>query len=71
MKVTTLPGVVENGLIRLAGNVQLPEKTAVYVIVPGVDIPSVAYLGSPRLVHPEQAADFEKKVVEEPQDAGE
>jgi hypothetical protein len=70
MKVTTLSGIVENGQIRLADNVRLPEKATVYVVIPGVEIPSVAYLGSPRLVHPEQAADFKKEVIEEIQDAG-
>ena len=69
MKVTTLQGIVENGQIRLADNVRLPEKTAVYVIVPGIDIPSVVRLGSPRLAHPEQAEDFCKE-VEVIQDAG-
>ena len=70
MKVTTFPGIVENGQIRLAGNVRLPERTAVYVVVPGVEMPSVGYIGSPRLVHSEQAADFEKEVVEELPNAG-
>jgi hypothetical protein len=65
MKVTTLPGIVENGQIRLAGDVRLPEKTTVYVVIPGVEVLSVGYIGSPRLVHPEQAADFKKEVVEE------
>lgn len=35
-----------------------------YVVVPDVEIPSAAYVGSPRLVHPEQAVDFKKEVVE-------
>ncbi len=70
MKVTTLPGIVENGQIRLADNVRLPEKATVYVVIPGVEFPGVVRMGSPRLVHPEQAADFEKEVVEENQDAG-
>jgi hypothetical protein len=70
MKVTTLPGIVENGQIRLADNVRLPEKATVYVVIPGVEITSAAYIGSPRLVHPEQAADFKKEVIEEIQNAG-
>ena len=69
MTVTTLPGTVVNGQIRLADNVRLPENATVYVVIPGVEISRVAYIGSPRLLHPEQAADFEKEVVEETQDA--
>ena len=63
MKVTTLPGIVENGQIRLADNVRLPEKATVYVVIPGVEISTVAFVASPRLAHPEQAADFQKEVV--------
>ena len=70
MNVATFTGTVENGQIRLAGDVRLPEKTTVYIVVPG-GVPSTnAYIVSPWLVHPEQAADFVKKVVGEPQDAG-
>jgi len=69
MKVTTFQGIVENGQIRLPASVRLPEKATVYVVIPGVEIPSVGYIGSPRLAHPEQAADFQKKVSEEIQDA--
>lgn len=70
MSVTTIEGVVENGRIRLPPSVRLPEKAKVYVVVPDVKVPSVAYIGSPRLMHPEQAADFQKEVVEGNQDAG-
>ena len=70
MKMMTVSGIVENGQIRLADNVHLREKTLVYVIVPGVEIPSGASLAGPKLVHPEQAADFEMKVVEDTQVAG-
>jgi hypothetical protein len=64
MKVTTLQGFVENGQIRLADNVRLPEKTLVYVVVPGVEIPAVVHVASPRLAHPEQTDDFKKEVKE-------
>jgi hypothetical protein len=70
MKVTTFQGIVENGQIRLPANVHLPEKATVYVVIPNIENPPVSYLGSPRLVHPEQAADFKKVVVEEAQDDG-
>ena len=65
MKVTTLEGEVEHGYIKLPGNVHLPEKLKVYVIVPDMEEIPTAYIGSPRLVHPEQAADFRKEVSEE------
>ena len=69
MKVTTFEGIIENGQIRLPANVHLPEKTRVYVVVPEVETSSMAYVGSPRLAHPEQARDFEKQVIEETNDA--
>jgi hypothetical protein len=65
MKVATFEGFVENGQIRLPISIRLPEKAKVYVVVPDLEVPSVPYIGSPRLVHPEQAADFEKEVVED------
>ena len=65
MRVTTFEGIVENGQIRLPATVRLPERAKVYVVIPDVEIQTVAYVGSPRLVHPEQAADFKKEVVEE------
>ena len=37
MSVTTYQGTVENGQIRLAGNVHLPENAKVYVIVPDIE----------------------------------
>ncbi len=69
MRVTTFEGIVENGQIRLPATVRLPEGAKVYVVIPDVEIQTVAYIGSPRLVHPEQAADFKKEVVEELPDA--
>jgi len=70
MGVRTFEGIVEQGQIRLPANVRLPEKAKVYVVIPDIEVQTVAYIGSPRLVHPEQAADFIKKVIEEPPDAG-
>jgi hypothetical protein len=64
MKVTTFQGVVENGQIRLPAGVRLPDKAKVYVVVPEVEVRPAAYIGSPRLAHPEQSADFEMEVVE-------
>jgi hypothetical protein len=68
MGVTTIEGVVENGRIRLPAAVRLPERTKVYVVIPDVEVQTVAYIGSPRLVYPEQAVDFVKEVIEEPSD---
>ena len=34
MPITTFSGTVEGGLVKLAANVHLPEKTRVYVVVP-------------------------------------
>jgi len=70
MRVTTFEGIIENGQIRLPATVRLPERAKVYVVIPDVEIQTVAYIGSPRLVHSEQAADFKKEVIEEPADAG-
>jgi hypothetical protein len=65
MSATTFEGVVEQGRIKLESDVRLPEGTKVYVVVPGVEIEARrVYLHSPRLAHPEQAADFELEVVE-------
>ena len=69
MKVVTFEGVVENGQIRLPANVRLPEQARVYVVIPEIKVPSGAYIGSPRLMHPEQAADFKKEVIEDSRDA--
>jgi hypothetical protein len=63
MRVATFEGFVEDGQIRLSGGVRLPEKVKVYVVVPDVEVPSPGYIGSPRLVHRQQAADFEKEIV--------
>ena len=65
MQVTTFEGVIENGKIRLNTNISLPEKTKVYVVVPGLETPKTAHIYSPRLAYPEQAVDFKKEVIEE------
>ena len=65
MQVTTFEGIVENGKIRLITNINLPDKTKVYVIVPGFETRKAAHVYSPRLVHPEKVADFKKEIIEE------
>ena len=69
MAIVTYEGVVEHGQIRLKAGVRLPEKAKVYVIVPDIQIERGAHIPSPHLAHPEQAADFELEVTEEPFDA--
>jgi len=69
MPLTAIEGVVENGKIRLREQVTLPENTRVYVIVADVPVASSPQIHTPRLAHPEQAADFRKQIVEIPPDA--
>jgi hypothetical protein len=69
MSVVAIEGIVENGRIRLESEVRLPENTRVYVLVPGLQAPPAVRAPSPRLAHPEQAADFQMEVVPEPPDA--
>jgi hypothetical protein len=64
MSITSFEAVVEDGQIRLFQSVHLPEKTKVYVLVPGTSFPP-ALIASPRLAHPEDAALFRKEVIEE------
>lgn len=70
MQVRAFEGVIENGQIRLKTDVNLPERTRVYVIIPDFETPKVVHVYSPRLVHPEQAVDFKKEIVEELPHAG-
>jgi hypothetical protein len=65
MTVATFEGVVEHGRIYLKNSVQLPEKQTVFVIVPGFSEEKTGYIATPRLVHAEQARDFEMEISEE------
>jgi hypothetical protein len=70
MSISTYEGIIENGQIRLREDVTLPENAKVYVVIPDLEAePTKARVFSPRLVHPEQAGDFVKQVIEEPADA--
>ncbi len=69
MQVTAFEGIIENGQIRLITNINLPERTKVYVIIPGFETKRDLHIYSPRLAHPEQAADFQKDIIEEAPDA--
>ena len=64
MPILRFEGIVENGQIRLCDNVTLPEHTKVYVVIPDVETAPQAHVYSPRLAHPEQAADFAKQIIE-------
>lgn len=65
MPVTTFEGTVENGHIRLAGNVRLPENARVYVVLPDSPVRDIAHILSPRLKHASDANDFRKEVHSE------
>ena len=69
-KLATYEGVVENGHVTLPPNADIPDKTRVYVLVPDVDTQRTPYIASPRLVHPDQAKDFVKEIIEDTTDAG-
>ena len=69
MSTATFEGVVDGDRIRLADGVQLPDRTKVYVVVPGLETKTGGQILSPRLKHPEQISDFKKEIVETPPDA--
>jgi hypothetical protein len=69
MSVRTFEGEVEKGQIKLKSPLNLPDRTKVYVVVPGVKVAGSARVHSPRLARPEQAADFEMEIEEAPPDA--
>jgi hypothetical protein len=64
-KLATYEGVVENGHVMLPSDVDIPEDTRVYVLVPDVDTQRRLQVLSPRLVDQSQAKDFVKEVIEE------
>ena len=65
MSVMTLEGVVVNGQIQLTTEIQLPNKTKVYVVIPNVQPNPTARIVTPRLANPKQAKDFKLEVVSE------
>ncbi|NLF08770.1 MAG: hypothetical protein GX594_12445 [Pirellulaceae bacterium] len=68
MKATAYEGVVENGCVRIMGDVLLPENTKVRIVLSGnhdLELPPIIRVRSPKLAHPEQAKEFFKLVVEE------
>jgi len=69
VSIPAYEGIVQSGLIRLRGNVTLPENTRVYVIIPDLDGGPRKRVYSPRLARPHEAGDFAKQVIEVPADA--
>jgi hypothetical protein len=69
MSIATFEGFVEQGQIHLKSSVRLPDKIKVYVVVPEFDVEQAAHIFTPRLAHPEQAADFKLEIVENKPDA--
>jgi len=68
-KLATYEGVVENGHVTLPPDADIPENTRVYVLVPNPETRRTFKIPGARLVHPEQAKDFEKQVIEDTPDA--
>jgi hypothetical protein len=64
VKVTAYEATVENGQVKLPEAVHLPERSRVYVLVPGAEESQVFHVGSPRLAQPERAGDFTMAVAE-------
>ncbi len=62
--LTTIEGVVENGLVKLPPDARLPDQTKVYVVAPGISQVPTARMASHRLARPEQAIDFTMHVLD-------
>ncbi len=69
MGVLTIEGIIDNGQIKLASDVRLPEQTKVYVVVPDANIEQTTHLYTPRLKSPNDSADFVMEVFKEHPDA--
>lgn len=67
---TQYAGFVQNGQIRLNGEIQLPENTRVLVLVSDQNEPLRAKIVSPRLANPEQVKEFQMEVIEGASDSG-
>jgi hypothetical protein len=68
-KLATYEGVVENGHVTLPPDVDIPERTHVYVLVPDIEMGGMSRIATPRLANPEQANDFKMEVIEDGTDA--
>lgn len=65
MSVVTYEAVIENGQVRLAPGVTLPDRARVFVVVPDQTETPGPRIWSPRLVHPQDAAAFHMEVRDE------
>ena len=59
-----MQGIVENGQIHLEGDVRLPERTKVWVVIPGMELEGVSQALTPHLADRRQAIDFQLEVIE-------
>ena len=62
MKPAAFEGVVEGGLIRLASQAKIPDRTRVIVVVPEPGDTPIAHIASPTLVNPADLKELEKVV---------
>lgn len=67
--MVTYEAVIENGHVRLAPGVDLPDRARVFVVVPDQTETPGPRIWSPRLVHPHDAAGFRMEVRDEAPDA--
>ncbi len=79
MSLTKFVGVIENGQIRFAENIKLPETGLVYIVLPESEtkkekrvydpgpetgeVPESLSVRSPRLVSPDQAERLKKRII--------
>ena len=68
-KLATYEGIMKNGRVKLPPGAQIPNETRVYVVVPELETIPLPYVASPKLANPEQAQDFEKRIVDDITDA--
>jgi hypothetical protein len=61
---TAIEATVEAGQVKLPPHLRLPDHTKVYILVPEAPAPA-PQIATPRLLHPQEAADFRKTVAEE------
>ncbi len=64
MSSTAVEGVVDHGVVRPTEPLTVSDGTKVFIIVPGAD-DTRPVIQSPRLVRPEQSADFRMKVSDD------
>jgi hypothetical protein len=65
MNVTSFEAIVENGQIQLPRDIQVPDHTRVYVVIPSAEPAGAMKLRSPHLAYPEHGQHFEKIVIKD------